>query len=372
MQHSTIPLAVLEKSPVLYMVLDTLECVEKANTYTLNLLGQDIIGKPLESLFPKQAIERFDDALSGRSQESFLLNFSDRHGTPQTVQVHIGLEGYGWWIAGFPDVTGLHASQTLVMKLNNDLSVSQRELQKSKTKLEQHLNTLNRFLGMAVHDMRNPLNIIQMYSDLLNEMALSEDEVSQELLTGIKNAVVFMDGLITDFLSTSVLQAGELTLNQGRGNLEQLANESIAFNRFYADKKGIVLAITSDSNVPDMKLDRQKIQQVLNNLISNAIQHAPRGSQVTLAVRKFSDNQAVLIRNIGQPLKDSEIRTIFKPYVKGFSKEKLRGAGLGLAIAKTITDMHHGTLTAYNSGNEVVFRLALPEEVKEAAKELAM
>jgi signal transduction histidine kinase len=256
-------------------------------------------------------------------------------------------------------------------RLNNELVTAQRELAKKNIELARLNDQKNEFLGIAAHDLRNPLGVILAYSHFLIEEAapaLGQEQVG--FLNRIKSSSNFMLNLVNNLLDISVIEAGKLQLNLEQVELGELLRENISVNRVLADREQIRLTLERVDKVPAMMLDRVKIEQVLNNLLGNAIKFSPAGSEVSVSLEDSESDAIITVRDRGPGIPEEEIGRVFQPFTKTGSRrsEREKSAGLGLAIVKKIVAGHGGEISVESKiGEGSAFRVALPKR-RPAAK----
>lgn len=234
-----------------------------------------------------------------------------------------------------------------ISRLNNELTTAHRLLTKQNLELERLNKEKNHFLGMAAHDLRNPLSVILMYSDFIMEEAdLKEEHI--EFLEVIRSSSEFMLKLINNLLDVSKIESGELELELEPHNLVEVIQHNLELNQLMAEKKDIDIIFDYDKNMPPLMLDRAKIEQVLNNLISNAIKFSYPHSKVKVSVRRDFNQIIVSVKDKGQGIRADELPKLFKPFSKtsaqGTAGEK--STGLGLSISKRIVEEHGGKIWA--------------------------
>ncbi len=226
-------------------------------------------------------------------------------------------------------------------------------------------NTKNQFLGMAAHDLRNPLSIVSTASAFLLDDAsrLLPDAKRAEFLRRINSGSKFMLQLIDDLLDVTKIEAGRLDLELKDGNLCALIEENLALNRMLANNKNIRLDFAPESGLPSLRFDHRKVEQVLNNLVSNALKFSAPGTAVTVQASRVDGDVVVSVRDQGQGIPADELDKLFKPFgktsVRGTAGEK--STGLGLAICRRIVEGHGGRIWAESElGKGSVFSFSLP------------
>lgn len=256
-------------------------------------------------------------------------------------------------------------------ELNNELASAQRKLAKKTAELEKTNEIKNRMIGMAAHDLRNPLTIIQNYSNFLLEDLQKKDgnDSNGEIQTIIKeihNAGQFMLNLVTDLLNVSRIESGKITLNITEMDLIAFLKHHVSINTMFASKKNISLAFNPELSSLSIEADKEKIQQVVNNLISNALKYSHPGTTITLDVNHQPEEKTVVfsVQDEGQGIPQEEMNELFKPFAN-ISVQPTSGedsTGLGLAITKKIVDAHKGSISVESEpgqGSEFFVKLPL-------------
>jgi len=248
--------------------------------------------------------------------------------------------------------------------LNNELATAQRELARKNAELARLNEQKNQFLGIAAHDLRNPLDVILTYSMfVLNEARDSLDPEHLDFIERIRNSSQFMLDLVNDLLDVSRIEAGKLELDLSEVDLLALIKRNVALNQTLAERKQIRIKLVKDQHeIPRVRVDVSKIEQVLNNLIGNAVKFSPTGSQVEVAIESSEKEILVSIQDEGQGINTDELERLFRPFERGQAQpiQGQKGAGLGLAISKRIIEGHGGKVWAENlleKGAKFVFSL---------------
>lgn len=249
-------------------------------------------------------------------------------------------------------------------ELNNELASAQRKLAKQKAELERINEMKNQMLGMAAHDLRNPLSVIQALSSLLLEDE-QFNEQQKKYLNEIHKSSEFMLRIIEDMLDISAIESGSVNLEKEETELVDFIERVISLNERAAGEKEINL----QTDLPDKKIiveiDPHKFEQVLNNLISNAIKYSPENTTVTAGVEETDSGIRLYVEDEGQGIPEEDIDKLFQPFaninVEATGGEK--STGLGLAITKKILDAHGYDIWVESEvGKGTTFFINLPRE----------
>lgn len=249
-------------------------------------------------------------------------------------------------------------------RLNNDLVNMQRELSKKNRELDELNNLKNQFLGMAAHDLRNPLGVIMGYSEYLiedTEGILTDDQTM--MLDSILTSSEFMLRLLNDLLDVSAIESGKLSLDLIKTDLVAVVKKNVELNNVIAQKKNIRILFNQSEPMPEMVFDIGKIEQVLNNLISNAVKFSEPGKNVIVGITSNATECIVSVADQGPGIPEEEIGNIFKPFkrtsVKSTAGEK--STGLGLSIVRNLIVGHKGRIWVESTvGKGSTFYFSLP------------
>jgi len=240
------------------------------------------------------------------------------------------------------------------------INVTIKELEEQNQLLKTLNEQKNEFLGIAAHDLRNPIGIIKGFSELLEENIGDEYKKYTEIITKTSTTMVH---LLDDLLDISKIEAGRLDLRKNEIDYIALVRQNIKMNEFFAHNKKIT--IISEFEMPNQPLfiDDGKIEQVLSNLIGNSIKYSYPGTIITIKV--FREKQHIITQVIdqGQGIPSDEIDGIFSPFNKTSNKPTSdeNSHGLGLAIVKKIIEGHEGSVGVTSEvGKGSVFFFTLP------------
>lgn len=359
----------LQEAALLFLVLDSEGRILDANRYCRGLAG-DVVGKPLTDVILDFTGAFSFSTLRRNLDGVHLLNIRTLSGLPQTFYFHF--LDLGEKILAFGEINSLEI-ETLrksLVSANNELSNLGRELQKKNAELVKLNDLKNQFLGMAAHDLRNPIGVILSYSEfLLEEAGEALGEEHRQFLTTIRKSSDFMLSMLNDLLDITKIESGRLELELESVDLIDLIEKNVVLNRVLAAKKAILIAFQHDTDLPPTPVDRGKIDQVLNNLISNAVKFSPAGTTVTVHAFRSGDQVTVSVKDEGPGIPEAERQKLFQPFsrtsVQSTGGEK--STGLGLAIAKKIILGHRGKIWVESGiGTGSTFYVTLPLEAEGA------
>jgi signal transduction histidine kinase len=249
-----------------------------------------------------------------------------------------------------------------ISRLNNELVAMQRELTGKNVELAK-LNALkNQFLGMAAHDLRNPLQGILFYSQFLLDDPEKLDASQTEFITAIRDQSHYMASLVNDLLDVATIESGKLQLDLQPVDMVKLAQTNLTRNRLIASRKTITLNLEADA-IPMLLLDAAKMEQVLDNLTTNAIKYSPPGSRIRIRLQNSAGEMLLSVQDEGPGIPPAEMDRLFKPFqktsVKSTGGEK--SIGLGLVIVKRIVAGHGGRIWVESQvGAGSIFYVAVP------------
>jgi len=244
------------------------------------------------------------------------------------------------------------------------LRESQRQLLERNAALENLNEQKNRLLGMAAHDLRNPLGVILAYSDFLeSEASTVLDENQRDFVSTIKSSSEFMLHLINDLLDVSTIESGRLHLECAPADLNELISRNVSLNRVLAQQKRIHLDFDAGKLLPQLTLDRGKIEQVLNNLIGNAVKYSHPETRVSIRVERGDDRVTISVADQGQGIPEADLPKLFQAFgranVRATAGEQ--STGLGLAIVRKIVEGHGGKIFVRSEvGKGSTFSFHLP------------
>ena len=248
------------------------------------------------------------------------------------------------------------------------IHLQNRMLHEQQTKLVEQLKRANadknRLMGMAAHDLRNPLASIRALAEFLSDGTVGPMTAEQlDLIKTIHDASQSMLTLVNELLDFSVIESGELKVHPVKTSLGELIAKSVELTNINAVKKGTRVEFARDATGENIPIDQEKIKQVVDNLLSNAVKFSPSNSVIRVTLQARPDHVTVSVRDQGPGIPDGDRDKLFKDFgrtsVKPTAGEK--STGLGLAICKKIIVAHQGDICADNEPDGgCTFKFTLP------------
>jgi signal transduction histidine kinase/CheY-like chemotaxis protein len=231
-------------------------------------------------------------------------------------------------------------------------------------KANQQNERKNQFLGMAAHDLRNPITVIQGYGELLkSDISDKLDTEQLEYLNGVQSASYFMERLVDDLLDVAKIESGKWELECLLTDILPIVREAVSYNAPLAKSKQIEIVIDYEDNLPKTMIDASKIQQVLNNLLSNAIKYSHAHTRVYVRISLDENNFLISLKDQGQGIPKKEQEKLFKAFSKTSvqSTGGEKSTGLGLLICRQIVEAHEGKIWVESEiGVGSTFYISLP------------
>ncbi|MEV0174734.1 HAMP domain-containing sensor histidine kinase [Streptomyces sp. NPDC050803] len=254
--------------------------------------------------------------------------------------------------SGGPEVEELRtAFNTMLEHIDESLAV--------RTEAEQRLR---RFVADASHELRTPLMSVRGYADLFQYAAANAPEERDKHLARLRAEAARMGFLLDDLLLLARLDAAEVEapLRPREADLVELVQEAAdAFRAGHADHP---LTVEPGPEALRMRLDPQRVRQVLDNLLTNAAVHTPAGTEVSVAVSASPGMARVRIRDAGPGIPPADRERVFDRFYR-VDKARSRdrgGSGLGLAVANSLIQAHGGTIELRSEPGATVFTVSLP------------
>ena len=224
------------------------------------------------------------------------------------------------------------------------------------------------FLAIMSHELRNPLNVILGYAELL----LRTDEIKKSdslrrMADAVKRNAVAQSKLIRDLLDLSRLRSGKLELN--RENVSPVASieNAIETVRLDAESKGIDIEVTAPDDVMFVRADPVRLEQIIWNLLNNSVKFTPSGGRISVRLEEDADEIVLTVSDNGQGIDPSFLPHIFEIFrqADASTNRSQQGMGIGLAVVQQLVELHGGSVTADSggTGKGATFTIRLPRSV---------
>lgn len=224
-------------------------------------------------------------------------------------------------------------------------------------------------VSIVAHDLRNPLACIEGYTGLMLAKDMPQEERAK-LLSRILSCSRFMEQIIEDLLDTAALERGELTVKKSQVQLPDLLHKALDAMSHSATSRRVTLSLSGTEVTLPVMGDASRLQQVVQNLVSNAIKHVPQGTgRVELRVHDLDRELVVEVSDNGEGIAPEHIDHVFEKFYSA-DGERARGSlGLGLFIATQIVEQHGGRLwvKSEGKGRGTSFYFSVPKSEPERA-----
>ncbi len=216
-------------------------------------------------------------------------------------------------------------------------------------------------LGIAAHDLKNPLQVISGFASLIQEVKTLDE--AQQQAGAIERASTRMLKLIKDLLETAALDSGKLELNKDIANLADLLRAVAEHNRPNAERKSQTIELALEQTAL-VEIDVERLREVFDNLLSNAIKYSPSGKRIVITSERSESRVTVAVKDEGQGLTESDKEKLFGKFQR-LSARPTGGessTGLGLSIVKQLVELHGGNVWAESDGKDkgTTFFVELP------------
>lgn len=245
------------------------------------------------------------------------------------------------WLSINVELTEIYGQRHVVVAIDDITARKETE-----EKLKETTEMKSQFISTVSHELRTPLTSTKEgVAIVLDGVAGEINEKQKHFLDLASRNISRLAALINDVLDFQKLDAGKMKLNLQENDVRQVAEEIYETMMLPAKNKDVELFLELDENLPKVTFDRDRIIQVLTNLVSNAIKFTPQAGQVRLSFQQQNDELVIRVSDTGMGIPKEELPKIFKQFyrVQRAGKE-IKGTGLGLAIVKKIAILHGGRI----------------------------
>lgn len=334
---------------------------------SMNRAGQKMIGAQDES----QVLGRsYLQLVEGGDVEGLLEHFLQAvQGQPVDFEFKVISPGgvHVYWKSFIP-IRGSDGEVLKIVGVTDDITErrqAEERLRESESKrieaLSQSDALKSALLSSVSHELRTPLTAIKTsVSNLMDHASYSEEPMHHEFLNGIDQEIDYMSQLVNNLLNMSQIEAGTLVPHREWHPLEDLVEGALRRTGLTIETRNIEIHFPEE--VPPVFVDAVEMQQVLINLLDNAVKYSFPDSRIGIQVRVCDQLIEVEVANEGEPIPTHDLERIFERFYRHQSprQHSVRGTGLGLAICKGIVEAHGGRIWARSIGTEVKITFTVP------------
>jgi len=269
----------------------------------------------------------------------------------------------------------LEDSRRAMMNILEDMEESHRRLEEAYQRLEEVDRSKDAFLSSVSHELRTPLTSIRSFSEILLDYPLEEQETQREFLGIIHQESERLTRLVNDLLDLAKIQSGRIQWHRDRVDIADLFQAATQNFSVLTKEKELKVSLQVQDHLPPLQVDKDKIYQVVCNLLTNSIEFTPAGGSVSLSARKLDggagENQGhttvmIQVADTGKGIEKDNLEQICEKFHQcgDTIKEKPRGTGLGLSICKEIIQHYGGSIWAESEegkGTRMSFTLPVSE-----------
>jgi protein-histidine pros-kinase len=355
----------LESAPDAMVIIDEQRRIALINAQTETIFGYpraELVGKPIAILLPDEHRETYAAQLTA---------FTASAGAASTDQV-IDLDAVSKDGTTFPIAVSLGLLKTesglLVSNAIRDMT-ARRQIEAS---LAEASKAKSDFLASVSHELRTPLNAIIGFSEIIRDALMGPlDARYRGYADDINGAGRHLQKIINDILDISKIESGHLELHEEIVSIGETVEACRRIVAAMADAAGVSLSINASNFLPLIRADHLRFQQILLNLMSNAVKFTPAGGRVSVSASIEADGAVIAVEDTGIGMKPEDIAIALEPFrqIDGSTSRRFEGTGLGLPLAKALIELHGGFLDIQSApaiGTTVRIRLPL-ERIAAAA-----
>lgn len=255
------------------------------------------------------------------------------------------------------------------LRAENEREQLLQRVEEARDAAERANHVKDEFLATLSHELRNPLNVILGYSELL--LRMKEIEQSPRLVQmgeALRRNAQSQSQLINDLLDLSRLQRGKISLNQETVSLPAIIDNAVETVRTDAAAKGVELWLHTNEQLLLVEGDRLRLQQIAWNILNNAVKFTPPGGCIEISLNNEGNRAAFVVTDTGQGIDAAFLPHVFEMFrqADGSNRRRHGGMGIGLALVRQLVELHGGTISAEsggpNKGSRFTVRLPLFRE----------
>jgi PAS domain S-box-containing protein len=326
------------------------------------------LGYPQEEVLGRHLslLHLAEDREAGRAERD--LARAEVDGSVEIERWHLRKDGSQFWATGtisaLRDERGRTEGFVKVVRDNTDHKRGEDLLREAMMNAEAANASKDHFLANVSHELRTPLSATMLWARLLSDEKNLDAETLKEGLAAINRSVKEQQALIDDLMDTAKIVAGKMRLEPQNFDLNGMIVNMLPPLRTVAAEKQIVILDSLDPDVGVVEADPRRLQQVIGNLINNAIKFTPPSGRIAISSERKGDTVEIKVTDNGKGISPEYLSRIFDRFVQidQGSTPTASGMGLGLAIVRQLIDLHQGTIRAESPGPGMgsTFSIVLP------------
>jgi PAS domain S-box-containing protein len=230
-----------------------------------------------------------------------------------------------------------------------------------RKKLQEEAEVKNIFIDVLAHELRNSLTSVIVSSDILQETPILSNEVKTKLVANISEGAKILMKRLDELLDLARYSKGNFELKLQTFDAPEFLEQVISRFQLNLNKRNQHLSYEIIDEQKLVKLDKSRIEQVINNLLSNASKYSPENSQITMKVRTDKSGFLLVVVDKGIGIAPEDQKNLFQPYYRAIKNKGIPGVGLGLAVSKKIVEAHGGQINISSElGKGSAFSIYIP------------
>lgn len=347
-------------SDQIFMVNEELK-FESMNDAALGQLGKkldEVIGKPVSDVFPKE--------MSASNIHNLEIVF--KTGQNLSVEEELSFGSNRVFVSSrLSPIKNNEGKTVRVLGIVRDITEHKQveDMQRAREVADAANRAKSDFLANMSHELRTPLNSIIGFCEVLSGQAYGPmNEKQQDYLNDVLTSGQHLLSLINDILDLSKVEAGKMELALTTFSLKQLLEQSFIMIKEKALKHNIALSSEIADEIGEINADERKLKQIVYNLLSNAVKFTPDGGKIGIRARITDEQVEVAVWDTGIGISGEDQAKLFEKFTQlgGPYVEKVEGTGLGLALAKSLVELHGGKIRVESEGKDkgTTFSFTLP------------
>jgi signal transduction histidine kinase len=257
-----------------------------------------------------------------------------------------------------------HTEIVEIDELSQQFNVMADRLSESLRMLEADRDRLREFVADVSHELRTPIAALRAFTELQRDGQVDE-ETRNEFLDRSSEQISRLEWLSTNLLDLSRIDAGIFPLDMRHGDLRDPIRSVVEAHAELAEQRGVSLTSKVPTRPVIARFDRERIVQLLTNLVGNGLKFTARGGEVQVSLSDAPEGAILQVRDTGPGIPAAELPHVFQRFFRGTNVGEARasGSGLGLAIARSIVEMHDGQIEVASAvGRGATFTVRLPHD----------